>query len=497
LAQILGYAKKAAEEEAKEQSAQTKTAETEDKWTKSTEQIGKAAERLETVAAEIHTKLATLTSTSSQLVTTANTYKDALLKAPSHASRVGEGSATVDPAIGKSADRKSRQVLFDFSDDQMTLLSELAIKEKILEAFNKIASPPPPTNITVEEVTKLRNNGLVVLFGTKEAADWLQSPETELLFTGYLAPTGASIRPRQHIILVPKIPITVDPDNEAHIREIEEANRLQEHSISKIRWIKPEIRRKPDQRLAHASFSLTSAEAANLCIRDGIFIHGVKSYPSKMKQEPTQCLKCRRWGHFANQCLASKDTCGTCGGDHWTKACRESSKKHCAVCNTDSHASWDRQCPEFIRRCTLFDESHPENALKYFPTDEPWTKVIRPAKLPFSERFPVHFAVGSLPPPNRDKSRDPPTRQITQHQRRRRRTPPRATGQAPITNFFGPNGSQTRNNNPNTIIGKEGVEGEEGEVGEESEEREEREERDHTRDSPTSSDEGFLIVERP
>ena len=239
LAQILGYARKAAEEEANQLSARKSAAEAEAKWSESTDHLQKAAERLENVAAEINAKLATVSNTSSQLESTANTYKDALLKAPTQIIQAREGHDTVDPAIGRSADRKSRQVLIDFLDDQMTLLSEATIKEKILDAINKITSPSPPKSIIVEEVTKLRNNGIVILFGSKEVADWIQTPETELLFTGNLAPTGANIRSRQHQILVPKVPTTLDPDNEAHLREIEEVNRLKKHSISKIRWIKP------------------------------------------------------------------------------------------------------------------------------------------------------------------------------------------------------------------------------------------------------------------
>jgi hypothetical protein len=446
MTEILGYARKAAEEEAKRQETRDRSAEAEDKLIKSTEQLEKSAERLENVAAEIQIKIAAVTSTTSQLESTANSYKDALLKAPAQLNHPRDGQGETDPAIGRSADRRSRQVLIDFMDDQMSTLSETAIKEKILDSIKQISSPLSPKNVTIEEVTTLRNNGIVVLFGTKEVADWLQDTETELIFTASLA-TGASIRPRQHVILVPKVPITLDPNSEVHLREIEEVNRLKDHTISKIRWIKPENRRKPDQRLAHASFTLSSAEAANICIRDGILVHGVKTYPSKMKQEPTQCLKCRKWGHYANRCMATRDTCGTCGGDHWTKSCNEPSKRSCASCNVSSHASWDRQCPEFLKRCTHFDELHPENALKYFPTEEPWTKVIRPARIPFNDRFPAHFAVGSLPPPppTREKQREPPTRQIKQC--RRRRTPPRVAGQTEITNFYAPSGSQARSDN--------------------------------------------------
>jgi hypothetical protein len=453
LKEILGYTKKAVEEETNGQKLMDKTLELGDKLTKSVEHLGKSAERLEAAAAELNGKLATVSNTSSQLESTANSYKDALLKVPAQVTHVSEGQRDVDPAVGMRADRKARQVLIDFPNDQMTSLSQMAIIEKIKDAIKEVNFPPPPENFTIEDVTKLRNNGIVVLFNSKEMADWLQDPENEILVISALDP-GASIRPRQHVILVPKIPLTLDPNNDAHIREIEEVNRLKEKSISKIRWIKPERRRKPDQRLAHAFFSFNSAEAANICIRDGILVCGMKTYPSKMKQEPTQCLKCRKWGHFANQCSETKDICGTCGGDHWTNACSESHKRYCAPCGTNSHASWDRQCPIFLRRCAEFDESHPENALKYFPTEEPWTKVIRPAKLPYSDRFPARYAVGSLPPPNRNLPREAPTRQI--NNTRRRRTPTRPTGQTSITNFYGPSQSQPRGDDFVADIGGEG-----------------------------------------
>ena len=247
----------------------------------------------------------------------------------------------------------------------------------------------------------------------------------------------------------------LEPTDESHIRKIEEANQLQEHSISKIKWIKPEKRRKPDQRLAYATFSFSSAEAANICIRDGILVHGAKIYPSKLKQKLIQCLKCRRWGHYASSCKEPKDTCGTCEGDHWTKTCSEPSKKYCASCNVNMHSSWNRQCPKFLKRCTQHDESHPVNTLKYFPIKESWTKVIRSAKLPFNERFPVHFAVASLPPPPaRDKAREPPIRQVGSH--RKCRSTPHVEGQKQITAFYKPNTSQGRSDNHNTDTMEEG-----------------------------------------
>jgi hypothetical protein len=315
LAEILRYARKAIEEEAKGWAPGASMLEAADKLSKSTEQLRTTAKRLESATAEIHAKVLAVTSTSVQLETTTNTYKDTLLRIPSQLNHAGEGNSLTDSAIGRSTDRKTRQVLIDFVDDQMTALSIMMIKEKVLEAIKKVTSPPPPKEVVIEEVTKLHNNGIIILFKDKEVKEWLQSSETELLFTKSLG-VDANIRPRQHAILVPKIPIMLDPSNEAHLREIEETNNLKVNSISKMRWIKLEQRCNPLQQLAHALLTLSSAKAANVCIRDGLLVHGMKSYPSKIKQEPVQCLKCQKWGHYANQCLAPKDTCSTCRGDH-------------------------------------------------------------------------------------------------------------------------------------------------------------------------------------
>ena len=132
----------------------------------------------------------------------------------------------------------------------------------------------------------------------------------------------------------------------------------------------------------------------------------------------------------------------------------ESHKRYCAPCSTNSHMSWDRQCSIFLRRCAEFNESHPENALKYIPMEELWTKVIHPAKLPYSDHFPARYAVGSLSLSNCNLPREAPTRQINNTQRHR--TPTRPTGQTSITNFYGPSQSQPRDDNFIADIGGEG-----------------------------------------
>jgi hypothetical protein len=135
---------------------------------------------------------------------------------------------------------------------------------------------------------------------------------------------------------------------------------------------------------------------ANGIIKNGMEICGVKIRPEKLKQEPLQCLRCRWWGHFAANCFEPTDTCGTCGENHCTIACKNQDKKHCVSCNLDAYTSWDRKCLEFIRRCKNYDDNHPENNMVYFPTDESWTLTTRPERVSLEECFPSRFAVGNI-----------------------------------------------------------------------------------------------------
>ncbi|KAH9953318.1 hypothetical protein BJV74DRAFT_800280, partial [Russula compacta] len=127
----------------------------------------------------------------------ASSYKDALLRVPTQPAQTGIGQGEPDPALSRRMDRNARQVLIDFADNKMTSHSNDTIKEKIKEALSKINNPPPPKDLNIEEVFKLRNNRILVLFNVKEAVEWLQDLEVKLMFTATLA-LGASIRPQYH-----------------------------------------------------------------------------------------------------------------------------------------------------------------------------------------------------------------------------------------------------------------------------------------------------------
>lgn len=83
---------------------------------------------------------------------------------------------------------------------------------------------------------------------------------------------------------------------------------------------------------------------------------------------------------MARDCAHHEDTCGTCALPHRTAQCSSARTKFCINCQTDSHSSTDRSCPEFIMKCNAMDEKTPENMMPYFPTNEAWTQVLLPPR---------------------------------------------------------------------------------------------------------------------
>ena len=380
----------------------------------SPESVVEAVATLKQVATDMSKTIGEATNATTQINDTAHSYKQALLQAApqgpqmQQAYRTQGGQATPDPRILVDLDRKARQILVDTMDPEVLNASLAEIKEKVRTSIASVTNPPPPQNTEVIDVNKLRKGGITILFEGKEVTEWLKDREAEHGFLSAFS-KDATISKRTYPILVPRIPLTFDPSCDMHLREVEEANDLPVGAVQKARWIKPVYRRAPGQRAAHAIFTLEDIAVANRCLRDGIYVCGMRIRPNRLKHEPLQCMKCRKWGHFANACSAEKDTCGTCGGEHRTKDCATSTKDkvHCASCNSDTHPSWDRECPEFVRRRLQYDDNYPENGLTYFPTGEEWTLTPQPSKLSHSEKFPPMYNVTALPPRQINRTQAP------------------------------------------------------------------------------------------
>jgi len=284
----------------------------------------------------------------------------------------------MDPKVLGDMDRKAKQILLNIynTEGNNTLAKSLSeLKDKANEMLKAMEDNKKPNIVKVEVVMKTRTKALLLTFNSKEVVIWVKDPINKHVFTkGFLK--GAHIRERRFNLIVLQVPITFSPAEKEQLHKIEKANGLQKMAIIKARWIKPEERRHSGQTHAYAIISTSSAESANLLIRHGLYIHGARVRQSKQKQEPTQCMKCRQWGHFASECLAMMDTCGTCGQEHRTDMCRSREKIYCISYKGNAHMSWDRGCPKFAHRCATLDKRNLENEMLYFLMEQDWTLAM-------------------------------------------------------------------------------------------------------------------------
>ena len=360
-----------------------------------TAKVLKEVEEAKTIAKDTVVKVDKVTDTTAKFASEANSYRDAVLSKPTQTNRT-----RADPRVLSDMDRRAKQILIEIYDEEANSIlnkSLTSIVEKANEALESIEDADKPKDIKVLAALKARKRAILLTLNSKEAAKWIRIIPNEVAFTKKFS-VESHIRERLHSLIVPRVPTTFEPGNTEHLRELEETNGLFKGLIRKAKWIKPLGRRRPDQTHAYAIISLTSADFANILIRDGLFICGTKVRPRKQKHEPIQCMKCRRWGHFASECPSEVDVCGSCGDAHRTSHCENRGKKHCVNCGDNTHTSWDRNCPEFARRCQILDERNPENAMPYFPTEHDWSLTVRPDKIPLEDKFPTKYAVNTIPP---------------------------------------------------------------------------------------------------
>jgi len=291
------------------------------------------------------------------------------------AGRMATRGKEIDPRIAAREGIKARQLLLDFPQiSPIHNVSNTEVKNIIQKAINQACVEDITHEIRSTE--RLPNKGILIEMLTDEGAKWIKSDDNmcEIFAAMGEQGRGGKWRKRTHNIIAYYVPIAFDPENEDHLEEIMDNNKIPHEDLAKVRYAKPIERRSPNQRYAHLILSIHNPDTANRLINQGMFIFGKTVEIRKCKKEPIRCLKCHGYNHMAKECVNNYDTCGTCSSKtHKTRECTNKPPEQCIPCGGADHPSWSRQCPTFLRKCEDFDRAHPENSIPYFPSSEEWT----------------------------------------------------------------------------------------------------------------------------
>ena len=232
-------------------------------------------------------------------------YRQALAKPPPH----------VDPRLAAKEGIKLRQFLLEgvTRESRIGKMSAAETKKAVNQAIEKAGGE----SIKARSTMRQNKEGLLVEMETDAGAAWMRTDTNARAFCEALGP-GIGIKQRPYHVFAYNVSTSIDPDNGEHLKEISEANDIQDGGLVAMRWVKPLNRRdRADQRTAHLILSFSNVDDANRAIVTGLNICHRRIRMSKPKKEPVRCMKCHNWNHVAWECTAQNDTCGTCGGnDH-------------------------------------------------------------------------------------------------------------------------------------------------------------------------------------
>ena len=292
--------------------------------------------------------------------TTANSYASVLINPPSH----------VNPKVAAREGIKARQfIIRGGANSAGGRWDRQKLKEDINVALREIGASKGMIRSVVPQRSGV---GTLIEADTDGLAKWLSDPVNMVELCTNLG-DGVTFRSRRYNVMAFNVPLNLDATNQVHREEINETNDLGDNTIAEMRWAKPIERRSPNQKTAHLVLSYSNPAAANRAISNGILICNKVCKAERVKKEPLRCMKCQEWNHKANECQWTIDTCGNCAGKHKTADCSHPRSKRCVSCKTNSHASWSRECPVFLRKMKELSERHPENLMPFFPTNDPWT----------------------------------------------------------------------------------------------------------------------------
>jgi hypothetical protein len=279
---------------------------------------------------------------------------------------------------------RGKRVIIDAKGDDIKALTEEALVAKgnmAIEMLSRVDYPSKPEGAAFTSVKKLRNGGMEFEMDSEESAEWIKSDEIRTKLADNFG-NSAEIKVQGFTVLVKNAPLYFRLEEDGELDMVAAANKMNNGDITKAKWMKLPEKRHAKQTSAHIALTLKTVIAANEIIRYGITIRGKRCIVERLTREATRCNKCQRYGrHYAAQCQAIHDTCGTCGSiEHTTRGCEvgDNRQKHkCVNCNVTGHAAWSRDCPTLKKKNRELVEQSYEGGFKYFVTEDPntWERI--------------------------------------------------------------------------------------------------------------------------
>lgn len=290
------------------------------------------------------------------------TYSQVLVQSPKE----------LDPRMLSRHNIRKRQIMLDGVEKESRFgkMGDREMKEEINKQLKALKAGDL---VRARATTRQRNGGVLLEMDSDYGAAWTRTREN---ISKLCAAIGGQVttKQRSYNLIAKFAPLSAPLEDETFMKEVQDANNLDDGIITSMRWLKPLHRRKKGQICGHIILKVTDATEANRMITLGMYVANKKLTVEKCNVDPVRCLKCQGYNHFAKECVVNHDICGHCGErGHRTSACTNTTKVHCTSCNMDDHPSYDRYCPTFLRKVADKNSITPENNLPFIQTDEAWT----------------------------------------------------------------------------------------------------------------------------
>src|SRR5260370_8142742 len=131
--------------------------------------------------------------------------------------RIG-GEAAIDGRVQLDGERKGKEVIIEFKDNNAGMTSTEGLIDKANEIIASIDNNDRPDTMKVEAITRFLKGGILLHLNSREAVCWLREPGIEEVFLQKFA-NNMTVRERLHHVILQGVPITLDPSNKGHLWE--------------------------------------------------------------------------------------------------------------------------------------------------------------------------------------------------------------------------------------------------------------------------------------